>query len=246
MRNFRLDLEYDGNRYDGWQRLGKDESTNTVENKIVEVLKKMTSEDIVLNSGMRTEKGVHAYGQVANFKCNTEMSCREILHYLNRYLPRDIAAVKVTEVPERFHASLNAKSKTYIYRIDINEVPDVFERRYKYNAFKKPDIDKMNEACSYLCGKHDFKKFSSAKKSKSTEKNVIEAKVIDDGCEMQIIIKANDFLHNMARYIFGVLLEIGNGDKEPECIKKMLDLNSDIAPENMADTCGMFLQEVEY
>ena len=246
MRNFKLKIEYDGGRYDGWQRLGKDESTNTIENKITDVLSKMTEEEITLQGGLRTEKGVHAYGQTASFKSDTQMSCRDILHYLNRYLPRDIAVIDVREMPERFHAALNAKSRTYIYRIDVNEVPDVFERRYKYNAFKRPDIEKMKQACKYLCGVHDFKKFSSAKKNKSTIKEVYRADVFDDGSEVQISVEANDFLHNMGRLIFGTLLAVGNKELEPEVIIKMLDPESEVKPEVLADTCGMFLQEIKY
>lgn len=246
MRNFRLDIEYDGGRYDGWQRLGKDESTNTIENKITDVLKKMTGEDITLCGALRTERGVHAYGQVASFKCNTDMSCQEILHYLNRFLPRDIAVTRVKEMPDRFHAALNAKAKTYIYRIDVNDIPDVFERKYKYNAFKKPDVEKMNEACGLFMGTHDFKKFTSARKSKSTVKDILLAKVIDDGCEVQIVIKANDFLHNMARMIFGVLISVGNGETSLQTVRNYLSDTSEEKPETMADTCGMFLQEIEY
>lgn len=246
MRNFKLKIEYDGGRYDGWQRLGANESTNTIERKITDVLAKMTGEEIVLAVGLRTEQGVHAYGQTASFQCNTKHSCREILHYLNRYLPRDIAVIDVMEMPERFHASLNAKSRTYLYRIDVNEVPDVFERRYKYNAFKRLDVEKMKQACKLLCGVHDFRKFSSAKKNKSTVKEIYRAEVFDDGGEVQITVEANDFLHNMARLIFGTLLLVGNKELEPEEILKMLDAKSEVKPETMADTCGMFLQEIKY
>ena len=246
MYNYRIEIEYDGGRYDGWQRLGKDESNNTVESRITAVLSKMCGREVELFAGMRTEKGVHAYGQVANFKCDTRMNCIEVLHYLNRYLPRDIAVINVQEMPERFHASLNAKSKTFIYRIDANDVPDVFERHYRYNVFKKPDIKKMNEACGYLIGSHDFKKFSSSKKNKSTVRNIIKANVIDDGSQIQIEIRANDFLHNMARYIFGALLQVGNGDIQPQVIKEYLDVSSDKAPSEMADTCGLFLESIEY
>lgn len=246
MRNFKLKIEYDGGRYDGWQRLGKDESTNTIENKITEVLSKMTGEEITLYGGLRTEKGVHAYGQTASFKCGTEMNCREILHYLNRYLPRDIAVIDVREMPERFHAALNAKSRTYLYRIDVNEVPDVFERRYKYNAFKRPDVEKMKKACEFFRGVHDFKKFSSAKKNKSTVKEIYRAEVFDDGGEIQITVEASDFLHNMGRLIFGTLLAVGNREMEPEAVIALLDPKTEVKPEVLADTCGMFLQEVKY
>lgn len=116
MRNILLTLEYDGSRYQGWQRLGKGESTNTVSNKILEVLKKMTNEDVELFCGARTEVGVHAYGQVVNFKTTTDMTLLEIKHYMNRYLPMDIAVLSVEEKPERFHASLNAKAG-FIYTV---------------------------------------------------------------------------------------------------------------------------------
>ena len=118
MRNIKLTIEYDGSRYQGWARLGKNESNNTISNKILEVLKKMTDEsDIELYCGCRTEVGVHAYAQIANFKTASEMSIQDIKHYLNRYLPMDIAIIDVEEVSERFHAQLNAVSKTYVYRM---------------------------------------------------------------------------------------------------------------------------------
>ena len=136
MRNIRLTIEYDGSRYQGWSRLGKEESNNTVSNKIIEVLRKMTDEYIIeLNCGCRTEVGVHAYAQVANFKTGSDMDILDIKHYLNRYLPMDIAITNVEDVPDRFHAQLNATSKTYVYRMTIDDVPSVFDRKYTYHCF---------------------------------------------------------------------------------------------------------------
>lgn len=109
MYNYRILIQYDGGRFDGWQRLGKDASENTVEFKIKEILKKMTGEEAELFCGCRTEKGVHAYGQVANFKLNSRQNCMELRNYLNRYLPRDIAVLKVEAVDERFHSQLHCK-----------------------------------------------------------------------------------------------------------------------------------------
>ena len=112
MRNIKLTIEYDGSRYQGWTRLGRDESNNTISNKISDVLKKMTEETAIeLNCGCRTDVGVHAYAQIANFKTNSSMKPLDIKHYLNRYLPMDIAVTAVEEVPDRFHAQLNASSK---------------------------------------------------------------------------------------------------------------------------------------
>ena len=97
MRNIRLTIEYDGSRYQGWSRLGKNESTNTISNKILDVIKKMSGEDVELFCGMRTEVGVHAYGQVANFKTSSRMDLTEMQRYLNRYLPMDIAITDISE-----------------------------------------------------------------------------------------------------------------------------------------------------
>ena len=114
MKNFKLTIEYDGSRYSGWQRLGKGESTNTIENKIKEVLKKMSGQDVELFCGSRTEAGVHAYGQVISCKLDTDLSAAKVRQYLNRYLPMDIAVLEAEEMPERFHAALNARSRTYV------------------------------------------------------------------------------------------------------------------------------------
>lgn len=246
MKNIKLVLEYDGSRYDGYQRLGRDENSNTVSYKLLEVIKKMTGQEVELFCGCRTENGVHAYGQVVNFKCDTDMKMYEISHYLNRYLPRDIAVLEVKEVPERFHASLNAKSATYVYRIDTNEIPNIFERKYMYHTFKKPDIDKMKAAAELLVGKHDFAKFTTAKKNKTTQKNISELSVYDDGSEVLITITANDFMHNMAKLIVGTLLDIGAGKREVSDITAILDTGSEVMPSAPADACGMFLQSVNY
>lgn len=246
MRNIKLIIEYDGSRYNGWQRLGKGESDNTIENKLLEVIKKMTGEAVELNCGCRTEVGVHAYAQIANFKTKSDMKLYEIKNYFNRYLPMDIAVIEVQEMPERFHASLNAKTKTYLYRIAIGEVPSVFDRKYTYYCFHKPNIELMKKAAEQLIGKHDFKDFSSVKKSKSTEKEILNIDIYQDAKEVQITMKANDFLHNMARMIAGTLLEIGLENRSISDIVKILDPNSMESGSAPASAQGLFLQEIEY
>lgn len=246
MRNIQLTIEYDGSRYSGWQRLGKGESDNTIENKLLEVIKKMTSETVELICGSRTEVGVHAYAQIANFKTNSNLKLFEIKNYFNRYLPLDIAVIAVEDKPERFHASLNAKSKTYMYRIAIGDVQSVFERKYTYYCFHKPNIELMKKAAEQLLGKHDFKDFSTVKRSKSTVKEVYSIDIYQDMKEIQITIKANDFLHNMARMLVSTLLEIGLEKRTTEDIKKILDTGSDEAGSPPASAQGLFLQEIEY
>jgi tRNA pseudouridine38-40 synthase len=246
MKNIKLTIEYDGSRYNGWQRLGKGESDNTIENKLLEVLQKMTGETVELNCGSRTEVGVHAYAQIANFKTKSDMKLYEIKNYFNRYLPMDIAITEVEEMPERFHASLNAKSKTYLYRIAIGDVPSVFDRKYTYYCFHKPNIDLMKDAAKKLIGKHDFKEFSTVKKSKSTMKEIYSIDIYQDAKEIQITIKANDFLHNMARMVISTLLEIGLEKRKGNDIEAILNPESTEVANAPANAQGLFLQEIEY
>lgn len=246
MRNIKLTLEYDGSRYSGWQRLGKGETDNTIENKLLEIIYKMTGEKVELNCGCRTEAGVHAYAQVANFKTKSDRKLYEIKNYFNRYLPMDIAVIQVEEMPERFHASLNAKSKTYLYRIAIGDVPSVFDRKYTYYSFHKPEVDLMKTAAEKLLGKHDFKDFSSVKKNKSTVKEIQMIDIYQDAKEIQVTVKANDFLHNMARMLVSTLLEIGLQDRPVDDIDKILDPVSEAAGSAPASAQGLFLQEIEY
>lgn len=244
MRNIKLTIEYDGSRYQGWQRLGKDESTNTISNKIIEVIKKMTGEDVELFCGMRTEVGVHAYAQIANFKTNSDRTQIDMKRYLNRYLPMDIAVIELEEMPERFHASLNASSKIYTYRLTVGDAPSVFERKYVYHVFKTPDVNAMRGAALSLVGKHDFKYFSTVKKSKSTVKEIYDIDIYNGGNEMQITIHANDFLHNMARMVIGTLLDVGLGNRKQEEMEAILNgVEPASAP---IDAKGLYLQEVRY
>lgn len=245
MYNYKIEIQYDGGRYDGWQRMGRDESVNTVEYKIAEIIKKMTGEEIELFCGCRTEKGVHAYNQTANFKLNSRQDCIEINNYLNRYLPRDIAVLKTEAVDERFHSQLNAKAKTYVYRLDIGNIADVFERKYSYHTFDKPDIAAMKKAAGYFIGKHDFAAFTTAKKSKSTIKEIKAVNISVNGNIAEIEITANDFLHNMARFMVGVLLDVGNGLRKPEAVKDILE-GKNIQMSLPAESYALFLKCVEY
>ena len=247
MRNIRLTIEYDGSRYDGWQRLGKHSGQTTIQGKLEEVLTKMTGEPIELIGSGRTDAGVHAYGQVANFHTNTQMKCYEIKHYLNRYLPRDIAVFDVKEVDERFHSRLNVKSKTYVYRIAIGEVPSVFDRKYTYYCFDRLDVAAMERAAAYLVGRHDFKAFSSIKKTnKSTVREIYSIDIEKDSQEIKIFVHGNGFLYNMVRIIAGTLMEVGKGERRPEDMRRIL---SSLDREQAGPTVpaqGLFLQEVEY
>lgn len=245
MYNYRAVVQYDGSRYDGWQRMGGDTTTNTIEYKIAEILKKMTEEQPEIFVGCRTEKGVHALGQIINFKLNSDHEGYEIRNYLNRYLPRDIAVLNVEAVDDRFHSQLNAKAKTYEYRLDTANIADIFTRKYAYHTFELPDVDAMRTAINYFAGKHDFKAFTTAKKAKSTIKNITDVSIEENGNQVVITITANDFLHNMARLMIGVLLDVGSGAKKPEDVKRILD-GEEVTMSLPAESYGLFLKEILY
>jgi len=246
MRNFKLTIEYDGSRYSGWQRLGKGESTNTIENKIKEVLKKMSGEDVEIFCGSRTEVGVHAYGQVISFKSMTTAPPLEIKRYLNRYLPMDIAVLEAQEMPERFHASLNAQSRTYTYRVAVGDVPSVFDRKYTWYCFGRPNAALMKEAAALMLGRHDFKNFSTVKKNKSTVKEMLSLDIYADAKEIQITMCANDFLHNMARMIVSTLVDIGLERRPVSDVEKIFDPSGKMTGSAPAEASGMFLDEITY
>ncbi len=247
MRNIKLLLEYDGSRYDGWQKQPNIDKSITIQDKVEDVLCKMEDEEIELIGAARTEAGVHAYGQIANFKTNSTKKLFEIKHYLNRYLPRDIAVLEVWEVPDRFHSCFNAKSFTYKYKISLGEVASVFERKYNYYSFDSLDVKAMKEAAQVLIGKHDFKSFSDNKRmKKSTEREIFELEVSGDVKEIIITIKADDFWPHMARIIIGTLIEVGRGNIAPSKMETILtSLNRENAGPT-AEARGLFLEDVSY
>ena len=246
MRNIRLVIEFDGSRYDGWQKQAR-KGSNTVQDKIEAVLEKMEGKPVELIGAARTEAGVHAYAQVANFKTDSKLKMYEIKHYLNRYLPMDIAVLEVDEVPDRFHSSFSAKSFIYEYKITMGEVPSVFQRKYAFYSFQKLDGEKMQEAADYLIGKHDFKALSDNKRmKKSTEREIFSIEVYADVEELSITIEGDDFWPRMARIIVGTLIQVGKGEIEPEYMKKILESKDRELAGETAEAKGLFLADVIY
>lgn len=247
MRNIKLVLEYDGSRYDGWQKQPAVTKSITVQDKLEGVLSKMENETVEVIGAARTEAGVHAYGQIANFRTNTDMKLYEIKHYLNRFLPRDIAVLEVFEVPERFHSSFNAKAFRYEYKITMGEVSSVFDRKYNYYSFHKLDIIKMRQAAEHLIGTHDYKAFSDNKRmKKSTVRTIHKIDIYSDINEINITVEADDFWPNMARIIVGTLIEAGNETRTVESVKVALESHDRNKAGFTAEARGLFLAEVIY
>lgn len=220
MKNYKIIIEYDGSRYNGWQRQGN--TQNTVQEKIENVLGEMVGHKIEINGSGRTDKGVHAKAQTASVKMETPLVCSGIRDYLNRYLPEDIGVSEVCEADGRFHARLSAKSKTYVYRILNSPVPNVFERKYMFSFAENLNVEKMNSAAKLFLGTHDFLGFSSVGKTKkSTVRTVTDISVVRLGGEVRIEISGNGFLYNMVRIISGTLLEIGLGKRHENSVEQI-------------------------
>ena len=245
MRNLRLDICYDGTRYRGWQRLpGRDD---TIQGKLETTLSRILDEPVEVSGSGRTDAGVHALGQVANFHTESAMSVEEILEYCNRYLPEDIAVVEVSEAAPRFHSRLNATGKRYRYRIINSQIPDVFWRRYATEEPEELDLDAMRKAAERLLGEHDFKAFTSAKKSKkSTVRRIDEIRIERIENRVEFVFTGNGFLHHMIRILMGTLLEVGKGIRTPESVSDILKSGDRAKAGALVPAKGLVLEEVFY
>ncbi len=255
MRNFKVVLQYEGTRYQGWQR--QESTENTIQGKIEQLLSKMTGCKVEIQGSGRTDAGVHAVGQVANFHIDTDKTPHQVMEYMNFYLPEDIAVVSIEEMGERFHSRLNAKGKTYCYRVLNTAVPHVFDRRYVHVVTEKLDIEAMRKAASYLVGTHDFKAFTSLKKSKKstvrTIQNITIEQVHDSFSagshakdEIRFFYAGDGFLYHMVRIMTGTLLEVGMHKRAPEEMEQILESGIRENAGELAPSKGLTLMEVRY
>lgn len=245
MGNYRIILQYEGTKYQGWQR--QDSTDNTIQGKLEALLTKMCGEPVEIQGSGRTDAGVHAFGQVANFHGKTELSAEEIMEYMNRYLPEDIGVIKVEQVPERFHSRLNAKGKVYRYRVMTGNVPHVFDRKYVYEHPEKLDVATMRRAAEQLLGTHDFKSFTSTKRGKKSTVRTIESiEITENGDEVSFTYKGDGFLYHMVRILTGTLLEVGEGKRSFEEIPEILEAKNREKAGFLAPAKGLALMEVFY
>lgn len=244
MRNLRLDLCYDGTRYRGWQRLpGKEE---TIQGKLESALTRILGEPIEISGSGRTDAGVHALRQTANFHCESDMVAEEILENLRRYLPEDIGIYSCKDASARFHARLNAKEKTYLYRIWNSEEPCVFSRRYVAVMPEKLDLKAMERGGALLCGEHDFSAFcGNAKMKKTTVRYLRTVQIRREGPEVQLRFTGNGFLQNMVRILVGTLVEVGRGERAAEDLPELFGAKRAQAG-FLAPAKGLCLEEVVY
>ena len=245
MRNIKMTIRYDGSRYKGFQRLKDNDMT--IQGKIEDVLSKMTNESIEIIGSGRTDMGVHAYGQVANFKTNSNLSIEKMKSYLYEYLPEDIVITNLEEVEDRFHSRYNAKSKVYLYKIYNNKFHDPFLRRYTTHISKKLDIELMKEASKYFIGEHDFTSFASSKsKKKSNVRTIYSINIKEDNGLIEIYFEGNGFLYNMVRIMTGALIDVGHKKISPLDIKVMLENKDRTKSSDTAAAKGLYLYKVSY
>ena len=245
MRNFRLLLAYDGSRYRGWQRLG--DSDHTIQGKLEQVLSRMVQAPVEVIGSGRTDAGVHAMGQTANFHCETDLSCPEIMAYLRQYLPEDIGVISVLEADPRFHSRYNAAEKTYRYRIWNSDLPCVFERRYVWQVAEPLHVEAMSRAAEKFLGTHDFLAFCSNKHfKKSSVRTITDFRVERMGPEIWFTVTGDGFLYHMVRITVGTLLAVGKGEMGQDDIPRMMESrNRELAGETVPAK-GLCLMEVRY
>jgi tRNA pseudouridine38-40 synthase len=245
MRNLKMEIQYDGSRYRGWQK--QKDVDLTIQGKIENVLSKMTGEDIQVIGCGRTDTGVHAESYAANFQTNYMASVDDMMDYLYEYLPEDIVVKALKDTTERFHARYNVKSKTYIYTINNNKFRDVFNRRYTYHVTEKLNLAEMKNAAEVLVGTHDFQSFTSLKAgTKATVRTINYINITENDGMIEIEVNGNGFLMNMVRIISGTLIEVGKGNLKPVDVERILKEKKRSEAGPIAQAKGLCLKSVQY
>lgn len=245
MPNFKITIEYDGSDYHGWQRQTAD---RTIQGEIETALMTMTGHRIVLTGSGRTDAGVHACNQAANFQCETRLT-PEIFHKgLNSLLPEDIVITSCEMVPETFHARYDAKSKIYHYRILNRPLRVAIFRKYAWHIRKELDLEAMQSALHFIVGTHDFKAFEGSGSPRAdTVRCIMNADLVrTDGGYVVFKIEGDGFLRFMVRNIVGTLVDVGLGKLTPDDFKRVLDSKDRNLAGMTAPAHGLFLMDVKY
>ena len=245
MPNLKLILEYDGTHYHGWQR---QPSLSTIQGILEEAIRKVTGEKVTVIGAGRTDAGVHALGQVANFKTKTRLKPDAWQRALNSVLPEDIVVRQAEKVSDRFHARYDARGKIYQYRILNRSFRSAIQRKHQWVVYPCLKTVRMRAAAHLLRGRHDFSAFQGGskqnrKRALCTVKRLALARQGDD---IFITIEADRFLHQMIRMIVGTMVEVGKGKRSPTEIRKILESKDQSQAGQTAPPQGLFLMTVKY
>lgn len=242
--NYKFKISYDGTRYYGFER---QPDKDTIQGKIESVLSRMCDKEVEITGAGRTDAGVHAKAMIANAHMVTDMKEEEILEYMNRYLPDDIAITSVKKASERFHARYNAKGKTYCYTIFNGKVKPVFNRKYYTYIEENLDVDAMRKAASFLIGEHDFKSFcGNPKMKKSTVREIKSIDIKTSKGYIYLYFTGTGFLQYMVRILVGTLLMVGKGEITPEEVEDILEAKDRQKAGQTAPAKGLCLEKVYY
>lgn len=244
VRNIKLIISYDGTKYHGWQtQTNKCTVQETIENAIFEI----TKQRVNLTGSGRTDSGVHALGQVANFTADTNIPENKIKIALNSVLSKDIRIMDSKDVNPEFNSRFDAKDKTYMYQIYNDNVWNPFYFRYSCFVPAKLNFDKMKKSIKCLEGTHDFKGFmASGSQVKTTTRTIFKTELVNEGNIIKFFINGNGFLYNMVRIITGTIIDIGKGAKDIECMEKVLENSDRTMLGYTAPAKGLFLMNVNY
>ena len=245
MRNIKLIIEYDGKDFNGWQ---KQPTKLNIQGTIEEAIKQITGEEVELLASGRTDSGVHALGQVANFKTNSNIPIEKLPIAINSKLKKSILIKSAEEVEEKFHSRLTCKKKTYRYVINNSKYGTAIYRNLETHIPIKLNVEKMKEAIKYFEGEHDFKAFkASGTSSKSSVRIIYKAEVIEKENEkIWIELTGNGFLYNMVRIISGTLVDVGLGKIKPNDISKILESKNREKAGKTLPPQGLYLVKVDY
>jgi tRNA pseudouridine38-40 synthase len=245
MPNFKLTIEYDGSAYHGWQRqLG----ARTIQAEIEQALSTMIRQPVTLIGAGRTDAGVHARGQVANFRCQTALTANIFQKGLNSLLPEDVVIRQCCEVAADFHARYSAKSKQYAYHITNRPVRVAIGRQYAWHVLKPLDLQVMQAVVPHLVGTHDFRSFEGVGSPRQhSRRHVIQARLQQTEQSMLVFeIEADGFLRYMVRNIVGTLVAVGLGKLSPEDFPRIIAARDRAQAAATAPAHGLFLMEVRY
>lgn len=246
VRNIRLTLEYDGTAYAGWQA---QENAPTLQGAVETALGVLLKEPVRVTASGRTDAGVHALGQVANFRTPRPVPLKGFFHGLNGLLPRDVAVRRVDEVPEGFDSRRSAKEKTYQYFLHVGPAPSAFARRtsWRVPGGAALDVAAMAAAARTLEGTHDFSAFRSAGCDAPTAVRTIHEVRVERHPELlEIRVRGTAFLRHMVRIVVGTLVEVGQGRRAPESVGELLESRDRHRAGVTAPPQGLVLQQVVY
>ncbi len=244
IQNFKLIIEYDGTAYHGWQR---QKGIPTIQEEIEKAIAVMTRQKVSLFGSGRTDAGVHALGQTANFHCDTRLSAAIFLSGLNGLLPEDIVIRDCIRVNDDFHARFSVKQKTYQYRIMNRILPSALCRRYAWHVRKELNIEAMEQAGGHLSGIHDFRSFQGqGSEVADAVRRLISFDVQKTSDMILMNFTGDGFLRFMVRNMVGTLVEVGLGKMSPEAFKRVLESRDRNRAGITAPAHGLFLMRVDY